>query len=131
MKKLAYSLLIVFPVACLAIEAAPAQSPGNLKGTIKDPVGAFIARAFVVVHPDTAGLPSIDNRDTVTLTSDAKGSFTLDVKPGFYDVCVMASAFTPQCKKVQVKEGKISSQTFILRISPLVEKQIADTFPSG
>ncbi len=129
MKKLAYSLLIAFPVVCLAIEVAPAQSPANLKGTIKDPVGAVIARAFVVVHPDMAGLPSTDTRDTVTLTSDAKGAFTLDVKPGFYDVCAMASAFTPQCKKVHVKEGKISSQAFILRISPEVGKQIADTFP--
>ncbi len=86
-----------------------AQSPVNLSGKINDTVGAVIGRAFVVVHPDTDGLvPPTDKREIQTLSSDINGAFTVEVKPGFYDVCVMASSFIPECRKVNVKRGKDS-----------------------
>ncbi len=104
-----------------------AQAPANLSGKINDAIGAVIPRAFVVVHPDTEGLvPPADKREVQMLSSDMNGLFTAEVKPGFYDVCVMSSSFIPECRKVNVKPGKGLKLHFVLHVSPEVLNELAD-----
>jgi hypothetical protein len=110
----------------LAVAPATAQSAPNLRGTLTDTVGATIPGAFVAVHPDTLGEASSEKRETKTLFSDANGIFGLIVEPGFYDVCVMSPAFTPECRKMNVKVGQLVSPRFRLRVSPEVERLLAD-----
>jgi hypothetical protein len=107
-----------------------AQSPVNLSGKVNDTVGAVIPRAFVVVHPDKEGLlPPSDTREAQMLSSDIDGAFTAEVKPGFYDVCVMSSSYIPECRKVNVKKEKDLKLRFVLRISPQVSDALADRVP--
>jgi len=104
-----------------------AQSAVSLRGKISDAVGAAIPRAFVVVHPDKEGLlPPTDTREAQMLSSDIDGAFTAEVKPGFYDVCVMSSSYIPECRKVNVKKGRDFKLHFVLRLSPEASDALAD-----
>ena len=127
MKIVAKYLSLIALSVFLIVTSATAQSTANLVGKVTDTVGAMIPRALVVVHPDMAGLPPNDKRETKTLFTDAKGTFALNVKPGLYDVCVMISAFTPECRKLNVKAGQSVSPRFRLRTPPEDARMIADT----
>ena len=126
MKIIAKNLSRIILGISLTVTPVTAQSASNLEGKVTDTVGATIPGAFVVVHPDTAGLSSSDKRETKTLLTDANGTFGLIVRPGFYDVCVMASAFMPECRKINVKVSQLASPRFRLRVSPEVERLLAD-----
>ena len=75
------------------IAAAPS---GTLSGTITDSEGGSIA-AHVVVHHDISGSQNLRSREDTTLKADRNGRFRVQLEPAFYDLCVMADAFTPQC----------------------------------
>ena len=73
--------------------AARAQDTGSITGTVKDPSGATVAGATVVVSSTDHGI----NRQTVT---NSVGDYNESALPGgTYDVIVTASGF----KKFQAK----------------------------
>jgi hypothetical protein len=60
--------------------------------------------------------------------TDTTGQFDVQLEPGFYDVCVMAPAFTPQCGKILLtKEADIQHDVH-LNADPLVIKHLGDRF---
>jgi hypothetical protein len=108
--------------------AAVAEPSGTVKGRVSDSEGAAIKGAHLLFHMDASGrnksAPSVD----VVRETDTMGDFEVQLEPGFYDVCIMAKAFTPECRKILVsKEGHVHLDTH-LKADPLVIKHLGDTF---
>jgi hypothetical protein len=95
---------------------------------VSDSEGAAIEGAHLLFHIDTSGrtnpTPSLD----IVRETDAMGSFDVQLEPGFYDVCVMAKAFTPECRKILVSKEKEVQHLVRLNANPLVMKHLGDTF---
>jgi hypothetical protein len=106
--------------------SALAASSSVLRGDVKDSEGAVIRGALILLRADKAGGFGKTNTDQ-TLTSDAMGRFEAGLGDGFYDVCVMADAFAPQCRKVLVHGTNGTNQHFHLKIDLEVEKRIGDS----
>ena len=80
----------------LAAVPAFAQSTATLAGTVKDPTGAVLPGATVLVHNNGTGI----NR---TLTSDSAGQYVVpSLAPGDYNVTVSASGFATYVVKSYV-----------------------------
>jgi hypothetical protein len=103
-----------------------AAAPLILTGQVTDAVGAKIPRAHIVLRTDFSGGWSKTSFDG-NATTDLNGMFKLNVGSGFYDLCVMADAFTPECRKVFIKNRAVE-QKFRLRVSPKVSEKIGDSF---
>jgi Carboxypeptidase regulatory-like domain len=123
-ERLKIYLVIVINVALTV--SALAEPNLALRGEVKDTLGATISGAHVLLRADKAGGFGKGNVDQ-NLTTDANGKFEAKVGAGFYDLCIMADAFTPQCRKVFI-QTKDSVQQFRLKVDPTVTKQIGDTF---
>lgn len=71
-----------------------------------------------MIHWDASGSNSLkDNigvKQDIILTSDRYGNFSVDIPPGFYDVFVSATAFSPRCEKLRVKGDQ--GQLFKVRL---------------
>jgi carboxypeptidase family protein len=121
---------IALVIGLLGPVTATAQS-ATLNGTVVDSEGATIASAYVLVHHDVSGSTNRESRQDITRTTDTRGRFRVELQPGFYDACFMATGFTPQCQKVFVKGakgGEMVVRNIRLRIDPLVVKELADKF---
>jgi Carboxypeptidase regulatory-like domain len=121
------SILIV-PLHCAA---APVSS-GLLKGVVSDSQGAAIRGAHVIVRWDPAGADvglrsNVGLKHEVELVTDKKGSFASKLPPGFYDVFVSATAFSPECRKIRIKSGLAFNFKVSLRVDPLVTRELGDT----
>src|ERR1700758_5088082 len=81
-------VLILFSTVVLAAPSA------TVKGQVSDSEGAAIKGAHLLFPLDASGrTKSAPNVDVVRET-DAMGHFDVQLEPGFYDVCIMAAAFT-------------------------------------
>lgn len=123
-----FSLMAVAVAVALCGFAATAASTGTVKGRVTDSEGAVINGAHLLFHPDPSGQSNPSSRSDVMRESDAMGRFEVHLEPGFYDVCVMATAFTAECKKVLVTSGKTIRHDAQLQADPLVMQHIGDTF---
>jgi Carboxypeptidase regulatory-like domain len=117
----------------LLAQAASDQSDSRLSGTVVDSEGAAIGNALVIVHWDGSGSRTglEDNRrikEDIRARTDKEGRVNLDLPPGFYDVFVASTAFSPTCLKVRVKTGKPATFKVQLKFDPLVCKETCDTF---
>jgi hypothetical protein len=108
--------------------AATDVFPATVKGQVTDSEGAAIKGAHVLFHLDPSGRAKpATSVDAVRETSVA-GYFEVQLDPGFYDVCVMATAFTPECGKILVsKQGDVGHDVR-LNADPLVIKHLGDRF---
>jgi hypothetical protein len=103
----------------------------QLKGVVKDPEGAVISGAMVLIHWDSAG-SAVGLKSNVGITADRTvrtkddGTFSIDLPPGFYDVFVAASAFTPACRKLRLKPGKGIEISFRMTADPLYTAEMGD-----
>jgi hypothetical protein len=102
-------------------------------GVVTDTERGAIEDAYLLFHPDPAGIGSkTDTRLEVSRKTDRAGHFEAELEPGFYDVCVMALAFTPQCRKILVEgkpitdsvAGKPLNFDFKLKADPLISKHL-------
>jgi len=105
----------------------------GITGQVTDSAGAVIAQARVLVHWDPAGSPDRLSGDVgitqdVLVLTDANGDYTVAVPPGFYDVFISATAFTPAASKVRVKERKSLTLDAKLPPDPLVGEKLGDRF---
>jgi hypothetical protein len=82
------------PVLRYRLQRKLTTSSGTLRGIVSARGGAALASATVL-------LPDLDR----TLGVDANGNFSLELKPGEYDVVISAPRYRPQRKKVRVFEG--------------------------
>jgi hypothetical protein len=99
-----------------------------LRGTLVDSEGSPIRMAYIVIHDDGSGRATTETRADVTLRSDNRGRFSAELEPGFYDVCVMAQAFTPVCRKLLLRDKQPTNLALRLSIAPEVVKQLGDKF---
>jgi len=102
----------------------------TLSGSVKDPTGASIARATVVVHwnmPRANG-PQKPNASDAVMNTDKFGEFSVNLKLGFYDVCVHAAGFSPTCDTVALGSGQGSSLKTVLKPNPLITNEYGDRF---
>jgi hypothetical protein len=80
-----------------------------------------------VIHWDPAGSNYLgDNvgiKADITVSTDSDGKFSLELPSGFYDVFVTATAFTPHCEKIRLKDRP---KTFDvkLKVSPVASKEL-------
>jgi hypothetical protein len=118
-------MLRISVILLLAVSSAKAAT---LSGTVRDPEGAVIANAHVVVHWDSSGSNYLkDNvriRQDATASSDSNGKFSLDLPAGFYDVFVTATAFSPHCEKIRLKDTEVRTYRVRLKLSPVTSKEL-------
>ncbi len=65
---------------------ATAQMPGELTGIVRDATGAVLPGAIVTVRGKTL-------REPVTIETDRRGRFAVDLPPGVYEVTATAAGF--------------------------------------
>jgi len=113
----------------LSLTSAALTPLKAIMGTVLDSEGASVGGAHILIHPDLSRseFPH-SKRDDIFLNSDSRGRFETQLEPGFFDVCVMADAFTPQCRKVYIMEARILQIVFRLRADPEVVRRIGDKF---
>jgi hypothetical protein len=128
MRSMLLKLSIAFMAVILGSSVALAASLGIIKGQVSDSEGAVIKGAHLLFHPDASGQARSAMRSDVTRVSDAAGRFEVQLEPGFYDVCIMATAFTPECKKVLVVDGGAIQHDGRLKADPLVMQHLGDKF---
>jgi hypothetical protein len=100
----------------------------TLSGTVLDSEGAVISNAHVIVHWDSSGSNYLkDNHgitQDITVTSDSNGHFSLELAPGFYDVFVTATAFSPHCEKIRLKGTEVKSYEIKLKVSRILSIEL-------
>jgi hypothetical protein len=123
------SVFCRFGLATFVLGSLVSAAPlGGIRGQITDSEGAVIAGAHLLIHPDGSGrIPAAKSTD-VQLETDRMGRFGVQLEPGFYDVCVMANAFTPQCRKVLVTNDGVVEYRAHLTVDPLVVNSLGDRF---
>jgi len=82
---------------------------GTLKGVVSEFSGAGVPALIKIMQwgPDDTrrfGPPAVTDEKMVYADSD--GRFSIDLKPGEYDVFIAFPAFSPFAKKVKVEPGK-------------------------
>jgi|SRR5579883_77157 hypothetical protein len=123
---------VLFSVLSMATLAFPSAN-GTLKGIVTDSEGAAIRHATVHVHWDDSGArvglkTNVGIKQDLTASTNERGEFSMEVPPGFYDVFISANAFTPQCRKVRVRQGETASFSPKLNADPIVTKELGDQF---
>jgi hypothetical protein len=95
---------------------------------VRDSEGAAISNAHIVVHWDSSGFNYLkDNlgiKQDIAATTDARGRFSVELPPGFYDVFVTATAFSPRCDKVRVKGKETRTYDVKLTVSPVTAREL-------
>ena len=115
-------------LVCIVLSVATPGLAATLSGTVRDSEGAVIPKAHVVVHWDSTGSnhlkDNIGTKEDKIATSDANGEFALDLPPGFYDVFISATAFSPHCEKVRLNEKSTKRFEVKLKVSPVTSQEL-------
>src|SRR5260370_599695 len=108
---------VVLSICCLMIVTLPAlslyaqETTGGLQGTVKDPSGAVVARAHVVV----TGTPLVGSKQENT---DSSGYYRFaNLPPGNYTMTVTAKGFSATKREgVTLEVGHLPSINFTLAV---------------
>jgi hypothetical protein len=120
--------LILFIFALLPFHQATGDD-WNVQGVVTDSEGASISKAHVIIHADRSGRNAVREEEVDSvLETDQAGHFLAQLRPGFYDLCVMANAFTPFCQKLLVDGSTILRPHIQLKPDPQVVRRLGDTF---
>jgi hypothetical protein len=115
-------------ISLLVLLAMTSAKAATLSGTIRDSGGAVISNAHIIVHWDPSGSnylkDNFGSKQDITAVSDSKGQWSLELAPGFYDVFVMATAFSPQCEKVRLKGKEVKTYDVKLKVSLVTSKEL-------
>jgi hypothetical protein len=122
-----------FLLLLLAVITPAITSGEALKGTAKDSEGTPVSGVLVLIHWDSAGstvglTSNIGIKADLSIRTKNDGTFSIDLPPGFYDVFVAATAFTPTCRKIRMKVGKAQEITLHLNVDPLYLAEKGDRF---
>ncbi len=110
-------------LCCSAVLAADTR----INGTVLDSEGAAVAKAHVIIRADASGKREVPKNSTLIIETDKQGHFSALVSVGFFDVCVMADAFSPECQKVFVGRESVTPKVS-LKADPEVIKRLGDQF---
>ncbi|HEY4357607.1 MAG TPA: carboxypeptidase-like regulatory domain-containing protein [Acidobacteriaceae bacterium] len=105
----------------------------SVQGRVLDAKGVPISNAEVIYKRDlyvelSANVFEDHGVSRGNVMSRASGQYVAHVHPGLYDVCVIASGYTAECRKVEVTERSRSFPTFHLNRDPLADQRIRDMF---
>src|SRR5215475_9354584 len=108
--------LMLALVAQTAVAAFAQNETGTLTGTVKDPQGAVVAGANVIVKSVDSGT------ERRSVTTDA-GTYTVSyLQPGVYDVSVEAQGFGTRTQRAQITVGAKLSLDFDLSLQTTSEQ---------
>jgi hypothetical protein len=130
------SVIAIVVLFAALINATSASAQTRLSGVVRDSEGAVISDAHIFIHWDSSGskvglTTNVGIKQDLVLTTDTNGLFSAELPPGFYDVFTSAMAFSPDCKKIRVKNGETATFNAKLKLSPLVAKEIGGTLVSA
>ena len=118
----------ILRLSFLLMFTAISSSAATLSGTVRDSEGAVIPNAHIIVHWDPSGSnylkDNVGMKEDVTVASDSKGRFSLELAPGFYDVFATATAFSPHCDKVRLRGKGTKSYEIKLKVSSVTSKEL-------
>jgi hypothetical protein len=118
----------ILAILCAGMAFAD-QSKIALTGQVLDSEGAAIPGATVIIHWDPSGSAvglhtNVGIKEDVRLQTGKHGDFSVQLPPGFYDIFVSAMAFSPACRKIRLKDEKVSKFQVELRVDPLVTDEL-------
>ena len=117
-----------FRILLILFLTAVSTHGATLSGTIRDSEGAAIANAHVIIHWDSSGKNYLSDNLGISedrvISTDANGKFSLELPPGFYDVFVAATAFSPHCEKIRIKGSGPRTYEIRLRVSKVASKEL-------
>jgi hypothetical protein len=114
------SLLCALSFVSLGVVSSQSQT-GVINGTVKDPNGAVVAGAQIVIRNEATG----ETRNTVT---DNQGRFKVEgLAPGGYKVLTNRAGFKPTEQAISLEGGKIATVEIKLEI---VETRAEITVPT-
>jgi|ERR1051326_1620751 hypothetical protein len=121
-------------VLFLCFSGLSAGQQSAVTGQVTDSEGAVIGNARVLVHWDSSGSTvrlkdNIGIKEDISVITDGSGHYSAAVPPGFYDVFVSATGFTPMATKVRVKVERPATFSPRLSADPIVTKELGDSFP--
>jgi TonB-dependent receptor len=121
-KNLLRSLLIVLALCLSGIRnASAAAASGAVSGVIKDPSGAVVPGARIVLQPGAA-----------TVATDAQGSFSIrDLAPGTYTATVSYVGFGNSVSTVVVSSGQTAALNVTLTLSGSTQQVEVEANLSG
>jgi hypothetical protein len=126
--------MLVVLIVCLLLPSL-VSSQNGFRGVVTDSEGAVISGAHIFIHWDPSGstvglATNIGIKEDRVVISDAKGQFSTELPPGFYDVFVSATAFSPDCRKIRINKGRAEDYNPRLKVSALVTSELGDKFSS-
>lgn len=121
-------LALVLIAFVFAATGAWAAQEASVSGHVLDSEGAAIEKAHIVFHFDHAGQTNPKSMPDIVRETDSNGDFSANLAPGFYDICTMATGFTPQCRKILMPGSGSTQQDFRLSADPLVVSHLGDKF---
>jgi hypothetical protein len=120
MKLLRFALFLMLSVV--------STRAGTLSGTVRDPEGAAISNVHIVIHWDSSGSAYLkDNlgiRQDFVATTDMNGHYSVELPPGFYDVFVSATTFSPRCDKLRLRGKENRTYDVKLTVSPVTAREL-------
>jgi hypothetical protein len=123
-------VLLAALLGCAIFTSADSTETLTLSGVVRDPMGAAIGGATIMVHwnmPRANG-PSKPGVSDSVVETDRIGEFSIKLVPGFYDVCVHAVGFSPTCDTVALGKVQSSQYKTVLQPNPLITKEYGDHF---
>jgi Carboxypeptidase regulatory-like domain len=93
---------------------------GTLRGVVTDLTGAVVPNVAVrVVHWDTSVVGRTTLKEDSALKTGADGRYSINLKPGLYDIFFSFPIFAPVAMKVKVEAGKTVDFDTKLRLDRL------------
>jgi hypothetical protein len=121
-------IFTLLSVPLLAQSSHPEQAPtSSLTIRVVDPLGAVIAKAFVLLHSDALEREN-PKPFSLELRTGSEGEAKGELPSGFYDLFIASTGFIPQCQKLRVRDGKPVTLRIVLKLDKLECSEYCDEF---
>lgn len=91
------------------------------------PLGAVIAKAFVLLHSDALEREN-PKPFSLELRTGSEGEAKGELPSGFYDLFVASTGLAPHCQKLRARDGKPVTLKIVLKLDKLACDQYCDEF---
>lgn len=94
---------------CQPAASAAGATTGTLRGSVRDPDGAIVVDATVLIQHWKLKKGSLNHPVPVTeplVYTDSHGTFSAKLPPGVYQVFVSFPLFTPSAQEMRIDVGK-------------------------
>ena len=111
-RHLIFSITLVLALSLATFNAKTSQAQtGIITGTVKDPKGAVVVGAQIIVRNEAVG-------ETRNATTDGEGRFKIEgLAPGSYNVSAARAGFKTASRTVNIEDGKPAALEIKLEIA--------------